>query len=483
MPVTRCLNHCPSHNNAIHSHRMKGFIMSTSKTFTLTRRSFPSLVLILMLCGLSLLLSAYAVAAKSAPRIGARTAGIYLTKWNGKAGPSFADCEAAFNIPCYDPKQLRKAYDLTPILDKGYNGKGQTIVIIDSFGSPTALSDLKQFDMDYGLPNPPSFQQLAPIGKVAFDPTNNDQIGWAEETSLDVQWSHAMAPQANIIVLTSPVSETQGVQGMPEFLKLEEYALDHHLGKIISQSWGTTENTLFTTAGQKVFDGFEAFYKRAAASGVTVFASAGDAGTANPDVNGNTYPFPTVGYPASSPWVTAVGGTSLFADVHGNYQHETVWNDGPQDATGGGISQKFKEPFYQFGLPKSDQQLLNGHRGLPDIAFNADPNTPVPVFLGFLGGSNNGYYLFGGTSEGSPAWAGIMADADQYVGHPIGFLNPYLYNLGLSKHEASKVYHDTTVGNNSQPPIPGYDATPGWDATTGWGTPIVESLFHALKSF
>jgi subtilase family serine protease len=366
-------------------------------------------------------------------------------------------------------------------VNSGIAGKGQTIVIIDSFGSPTAEADLKKFDADYGLPDPPSFKQLAPIGSVPFDPTNNDQIGWAEETSLDIQWAHSMAPAANIIVLTSPVSETQGVQGMPQFLQLEQYAVSHNLGKIISQSWATTENTLFTPAGQaQVFKPFEAFYQWAALNHVSIFASAGDSGSANVDVNGNTYPFPTVGYPASSPWVTAVGGTSLYADTNGNYQKETVWNDGVGSATGGGISQYFKEPVYQKFLPAQTQKLLNGYRGLPDIAMNADPETPIPVYLGFLQ-SSSGYYLFGGTSESAPLWAGLTADADQYVGHPLGFLNPYLYLLGANKQLASEVFHDITVGNNSQGTIPGYSATVGWDATTGWGSPIGQPLFKALK--
>ena len=167
---------------------------------------------------------------------------------------------------------------------------------------------------------------LAPLGTVPFDPSNSDQVGWASETTLDVEWAHALAPGASIVLLTSPVDETEGVQGLPEFLQLEQYALDHHLGKIISQSWGATENTLFDPAGQQVMADFERFYLRAALENVTVLASSGDSGSANFDVNDNYYPFPTVGFPASSPLVTAVGGTSLYADTDGNYQSETVWN-------------------------------------------------------------------------------------------------------------------------------------------------------------
>ena len=205
--------------------------------------------------------------------------------------------------------------------------------------------------------------------------------------------------------------------------------------------------------------------------GVTVLASTGDAGTANVDVSGKIYPFPTVNFPASSPLVTAVGGTSLMADTHGNYQSETVWNsDG--GATGGGISQFFREPFYQRFLPASDQKLLGNHRGIPDISWNADPNTPILIYLSFLGASKAGYYTIGGTSEGSPDWAGLVADVDQLAHHPVGLLNPYLYALG----HAGIGYHDVTVGNNGLDGVPGYNATPGWDAATGWGTPDLGAL-------
>lgn len=459
------------------------------------RRRLFSLVLILLLVSLSLL-SFFALAARTTPaphRIGALSAQGHWARWISKQAPTYQLCESLFSIPCYSPQLYRNAYDITPILNSGYTGKGQTIVIIDSFGSPTAYSDLQQFDKDFGLPDPPSFQQLAPLGTAPFDPNSGDQAGWAEETSLDIQWAHAMAPDAGIVVLTSPVSETEGVQGLPEFLKLEQYAVKHHLGKIISQSWAATENTLFTPEGQKVFDSFNDFYRAAGFLGFTIFGSAGDSGTANVDVNGNIYPSPTVNFPASSPWITAVGGTSLYADSNGNYQRETVWNEGANDATGGGISQKFAEPFYQRLLPRNTQKLLNNHRGLPDISINADPFTPVPVYLGFLskfnpptgGPGTDGYYLFGGTSEGSPVWAGITADLNQYVGHPVGFLNPVLYGLSFSKYIYGKDFHDITVGNNSQltntPPVPGYDATAGWDPATGLGSPIVQPLFHTLK--
>jgi len=395
--------------------------------------------------------------------------------------PTDKYCRAQFGYPCYSPQEIHTAYGLNPVLNAGFTGKGQTIVIIDSYGSPTIANDLKVFDSSFGLPNPPSFKVLSPLGKVAFDPTNPDMLGWAEETSLDVEWSHAMAPDANIVLMTSPVDETQGVQGMPEFLYLEQYAVSHNLGKIISQSWATTENTLFTTpGGRQVIKNFNTFYQQADKQGVTIFGSAGDAGVANPDVNGKIYPFPTVNFPASSPFITAVGGTSLFASTQGNYQAEVTWNNFI-GATGGGVSQYLKEPNYQVqNLPASDQALLNGHRGLPDISFNADPLTGVLVYLGFSGpGLSSGWYNFGGTSEGSPTWAGIIADGNQLAGHPLGFLNPAIYLLG-SGSNYGKSLHDIIQGNNSFGGIYGYSATPGWDAATGWGTPNVANLLQAL---
>jgi subtilase family serine protease len=404
----------------------------------------------------------------------------YTMVASGVTPPTDGECLSKAGHPCYSPYLIRKAYGVTPLLDAGFTGAGQTIVIIDSFGSPTILSDLQTFDAAYGLPDPPSFTELHPLGTIKFNPTNSDMISWAAETTLDVEWAHAIAPGANIILMTSPVDETQGVQGMPEFLYLEQYALHRHLGNIISQSWGTTENTLFTSGGKKVLKEFNAFYAEAAAQHVTVFASTGDAGVANPNVNGHIFPFPTVNFPASSPFVTAVGGTSLLASTTGNYQSETVWNGGQPNggATGGGVSQFFSEPAYQAHLPKSDQKILNGFRGLPDISWNADPATSILIYLSFLGPKAAGFYFIGGTSEGSPQWAGVIADANQKAGRPLGFLNTALYAIGAS--EASESYHDITVGNNGQGGLPGYNATPGWDLTTGWGSPKTASLVSEL---
>ena len=391
----------------------------------------------------------------------------------GAKPPTDAQCRAATREPCYSPQEIRRAYGVDQLLARGDQGRGQTIVIVDSYGSPTITKDLATFDAGYGLPAPPSFRILAPLGTVPYNPAKYpDQPSWAAETTLDVEWAHAMAPRASIVLMTSPVDETEGVQGLPQFNALENFALNHHLGQVISQSWAATENSLFTKAGKRVFRSFEATYARAARMGVTVLSSTGDTGTANTGVNGKIFPFPTVNFPASSPLVTAVGGTSLTADTHGNYQSETAWNsDG--GATGGGISQFFREPFYQRFLPASAQKLLGNHRGLPDVSWNADPSTPILIYLSFL---KPGFYAIGGTSEGSPSWAGLVADVDQLAHHPVGLLNPFLYALG----KAGVGFHDVTAGNNGLDGIPGYKAGPGWDAATGWGSPDVGALVRDI---
>lgn len=392
--------------------------------------------------------------------------------------PTDAYCRATTGSPCYSPQEIRRAYGLDDILGRGDDGKGETIVIIDAFGSPTIASDLASFDTGYGLPAPPTFRVLAPLGTVAFDPSKiPDQLDWAAETTLDVEWSHAMAPDAGIVLLTSPVDETEGTVGMPQFDALVNYALDHHLGQVISQSWGATEKTLLTPAGETVISHFERSYERAAAMGVTVLASAGDTGSANYEQNGKTlYAKPTIGFPASSPLVTAVGGTSLRATTMGGYQSETVW-DNPSGAGGGGISRIFKEPWYERRfLPKSVQKQLGGFRGMPDISWNADPETPILIYLSYLGSSGAGFYSIGGTSEGAPQWAGLVADLDQFLGHRIGLLNPYLYVLGA----AGIGYHDVIVGDNSFGGVAGYAARPGWDLASGWGTPDLGPALAAL---
>ena len=193
------------------------------------------------------------------------------------AGPAAtAQCEKADGIACFAPGQLRTAYNLPPLYAKGMTGKGVTIMIIDSFGSPTIKTDLAVFDRQFGYPAPPNFTIIAPVGKIpAFSPDNTDMAGWAGETTLDVEYAHALAPGANILLVETPVSETEGVTGFPQIVKAEEYALARYKVGVISQSFSATEET-FTNYAQ--LSPLRAAIEDAASRQVTVLAASGDAG-------------------------------------------------------------------------------------------------------------------------------------------------------------------------------------------------------------
>ncbi len=234
--------------------------------------------------------------------------------------PSTGQCEASYAIACYDAAQLRHAYGVDVLAANGLNGAGTTIVLVDPYGSPTIRGDLQTFDQDNHLPAPPSLQVISPAGAPpTWDPTlYPDQPGWAGETTLDVEVSHAIAPAANILLVTTPVDETEGVQGFPQIVQAENYVIDHHLGDVISQSFGATEETFQDANGN--FDpslilGLRSAYENAAANGVTVLDASGDAGATDVDLSGDYYPFPVIDWPSSDPLVTSVGGTQLHLDA------------------------------------------------------------------------------------------------------------------------------------------------------------------------
>ncbi len=386
-------------------------------------------------------------------------------------------CELAYGATeCFNPRDIRRVYGLSPLLRAGDTGRGQTIVIVDAFGSPTVRSDLATFDAAYRLAAPPSLRIESPVGATTFHRGDPAQAGWGVETSLDVEWAHAMAPGAALVLLTTPVDETEGTAGLGDFLRVERYAIDHHLGHVVSQSWAATENTLETPAGRRLVGSFERLYRRAVRDHVTVLGSAGDTGAQNPSNAAATrfYRTPTVNFPASSPYVTAVGGTTLDG-VGATWRAERVWHDAAGGgAGGGGVSRLFAEPAWQRGLSGTDQQLLAGHRGLPDVAWNADARTGIFAYYSGSGPATAGYFLTGGTSEGSPQWAGYVADVDQARGSAIGDLNPILYRLARSD------FHDVVTGTNAYGGVAGYAAAPGWDAASGLGTPTGPPLTRAL---
>lgn len=369
---------------------------------------------------------------------------------------------------------MRVAYGMESLIERGLTGKGQTVVDIVSFGSPTLQQDVDVFDRQFGLP-PITIQVLAPIGTTKFDPANNDMLGWAEETTLDVEIIHAMAPEANIVVLTSPVDETEGTIGLPQFLQLEQYAVDKHLGQIFSQSYVASETTLADKSGRQLVATYTDFYKRITTQqGWTILSGSGDHGATDyNNLAATTFsPTPIVNFPADVPWVTAVGGTTLLRSPGG--VQETAWR-----GSGGGFSKFFSEPDYQRELPQGVQTQLDGQRGLPDVAANADPRSSMAIYF------DGQWMQVGGTSAATPTWAGIIAVANQMAGRPLGFINAALYKIAASD-KAAEDFRDVTGGNNSfsegNVNVQGYTAGPGWDAVTGYGAPIGDKLLPDLIS-
>jgi subtilase family serine protease len=436
--------------------------------------------------------------------------------------PAQSDC-ASVGRRCFTPTSMQNSYNLLPLYGANYEGQGITIAIIDSFGNPNMASDLANFDTQMGLPHmcgepgqacgadTPTFQHVFWNGKteVKAPPPNShgtglqDRSGWALETSLDVEWAHAIAPLANIINVTTNPAETQGVQGFPTMMNAEQFVIDNHQATVITQSFGATEEGFGST---QALQNLRHAFVSAAANGVTMLASSGDGGTANskktPVKNPSTVPYPTVSWPASDPLVTSVGGTYLCTDpVTGagvdstdppvNCQanpgvREIGWID-----SGGGFSHVFARPGYQDALPAGSTPI-GAMRGVPDVAYQASSRTGVLVYdtapgdaqggLNCPGGGpcSAGWYVVGGTSASSPQWAGLVAIADQIAGHGLGQINPTLYQLAAGP-DYSTYFYDVTTGNNqADPSIPGYPATTGWDPVTGLGTPNAATLVPAL---
>ena len=212
------------------------------------------------------------------------------------------------SVACYGPDAIRAAYGVKQLLANGIDGRGQTIVIIDAFGSPTAESDLGQFDALFGVPAPPSFKQIHMPGSTPFDYTDDNQIGWAQEVSLDIQWAHAIAPGAKIVVVAAVDNSDAAI------LDAQNYAISHKLGFIISESFGESEYALLQDGaeGRQILSDNEKSYRRARREHISVLVSSGDDGASTTDIDGNLVPFAAADYPASSPNVTSVGGTNLF---------------------------------------------------------------------------------------------------------------------------------------------------------------------------
>jgi subtilase family serine protease len=406
------------------------------------------------------------------------------------AGPATAsppvaetDCLAA-RPACYAPQQFRVAYGIQPLLDRGIDGRGVTVALPEEAetgpAQTPAVTDIRQdvadFDSRFGLP-PARIQVTTTLAGASASP-------WlaSEEEVEDTELVHAVAPDATIReILIGPADVSTPAKFAATFAAYVRIAVRYaavmsqcQVGEDFSvgeSSWTGAEVATMNSA-----------LEYAAARHVTVVAASGDEGAMG---FGSSAPAKQVILPASDPLVLGVGGTSLTASpVTGAYISETVWNapELPENgASGGGFSHMFARPAYQDGVPG-----IGGTRGVPDVAADAEGSTGMALAFSAPNGS---YWLIGagGTSAGAPFWAGLIALADQEAGHPLGFVNPAIYQIarGPLYHKA---FHDITTGNNTvvlgsaSPPVTvtGYQAGPGWDPVTGWGTPDAQVLIPLL---
>jgi len=429
--------------------------------------------------------------------------------------PTQAQCNA-IGRRCWAPAPFQNAYNLAPLYAAGNQGQGVTVAVVDSFGSQTIRADLNNFSTQFGLPHmcgednhtcvagDPNFSILcvqACTDAKAPPPTSQgtgleNKNLWEVEVSLDVEWVHAVAPRANIILVTTPTAEVLGVQGFPQMMNSEQYVIDHGLAQVISQSFGAGEPTF--NGGTAALQNLRGAFISAQSHNVTVFASSGDFGNSNiskTPVSGPNamplIPFPNVSWPASDPLVTSVGGTYLCANANtGSRVADSVSppvncqsNPGVTEvgwiAAGGGFSRVFGKPSYQNNLPPGSNTAANTNnaRGVPDVGMEASARTGVLVYDG------GSWFIVGGTSVASPTFAAVVAIADQVNGAPLGFINPALYKIGANPARYANDFFDVSTGNNdnfNNPQDPNFAATPGWDPVTGLGTPNAANLVPDL---
>jgi len=417
----------------------------------------------------------------------------------GIAGPDYGlfTCQVGLSsATCYDPYQMRHAYNIDGLIADGFDGRYKTIVIVDAYQSPNIAQQLSYYSGFYGLPGlnglggpyDPSlgtFTQVAPDGLTPFVPGDDNMTGWAEEISLDVLWAHAIAPGANITLVLAKSNDDADI------LSATKYAVDQGLGDVISQSFGENESCMDPALLAEQHQVFA----DATMKNITIFASSGDEGAAQPTCDGSSF-VRAASSPASDPLVTAVGGTELHAADYcltvlgcdptanpapGTYEGEIAWNEFASSiATGGGFSVMYDEPSFQQGTIHGGKQ-----RGAPDVSYNAAVRHGVLTYLN-IPGIPSGFYLFGGTSAGSPQWAAILAIADQKAGTNLGFINASLYHVGQARTHYATSLFDVTSGNNSvveDVAVQGFNAGPGWDPTTGLGSPKTDRLIGYLMQF
>jgi hypothetical protein len=352
------------------------------------------------------------------------------------------ETRALLSVYPLSPLEARHAYGFDALPLSGNDGKGQTIAIVDAYDDPTIFSDLNTFDQAYSLTSggPSLYAQYGASSAVLTKATPQGKTrgnsGWAQEISLDVEWAHAIAPGAHILLVEARSN------GLNDLLNAVDYATNHG-ASVVSMSWGSGE-----------FSGETSYDSHFAHSGVTYVASAGDSGS-------------VAEWPAVSPSVVAVGGTTLKLDSSGNYLGEGGWS-----GSGGGISAYESKPAYQSNVPQSSTQ-----RTSPDVGYDGDPNTGFAVYDSYAGGGGWGQY--GGTSAGAPQWSALVAITNEGRSSPLsssGTLNG-LYSLLNSSNTINTTYlNDVTTGSSGT-----YSAAPGYDLVTGVGSPVAGRLIVYLR--
>jgi subtilase family serine protease len=381
---------------------------------------------------------------------------------------------------CYTPRVFRTAYGITPLLQRGIDGRGQTVVIPEVAQQPAPDAsnirrDMARFDHLFGLPP----ARLRVVNRLAD--TASPWLASGEEVE-DTEMVHAVAPGAAIAIVLlkqsavrSPANFAAALTG---FLRLGAT-----LGGVLSLSASIGEHYLTPAE----VSGMDAALRADRNHHVTVVAASADKGAASDMHFGSTTPVKEVSMPASDPLVLAAGGTSLTANrATGAYIAETAWNTLPRpslggdgsSASGGGFSHLFTRPRYQDCVSGTEAT-----RGVPDVAGDAAFNTGMAIVSG---GGTTGHATVlpaTGTSAAAPFWAGLVALADQLAHRHLGFINPAIYRIacGPLDHAA---FHDITTGDNtfvfSPTTITGYRAAPGWDPVTGWGPPAEALLVPLL---
>ncbi|KAA8923210.1 S8 family serine peptidase [Thermoplasma sp.] len=340
----------------------------------------------------------------------------------------------------YYPHQIYQAYDYSSAFLNGIMGKGETIGIVDAFGDPYLNYDVFAFDQLTGLP--PVNLSVIYLNFTGFSVNSH----WVEETSLDVEWAHASAPYARIVLV---ISNNDTVSSLTSALN---YMINNIRPDVISLSWGIAENQV----AKPDLIAMDAIYQEASQEGITIVAASGDNGAY--DGTGNL----TVNFPASSPYVLSVGGVSLFA-FNGKFS-ESAWggiSDGKSYGSGGGYSSVFTRPVWQ-----DPENYSSAFRGVPDVSMVANPNTGVLMISGAKA------YDAGGTSLAAPLWAGIVALMDQASKRSLGHVDPLLYQISNTRFYQN-AFTQVTSGSNGY-----YNASPGWNPVTGLGTPIVSNLIN-----